>query len=169
MHIVDRADALIGRFFALLMYRGIGFGILLAVFVIGVIAVTPFERILREDAYVYVQKALEIINGDYVPPRSNAVGWPVLLAAIFALFGVDDLFTGMFVARWVSIACVCAFVGMMYAICKRLIRGENRYQVAALVAVCAFMSSRHSDDMALSALTEPVFTFLIPKEAICRV
>ncbi len=158
-HIADRADALIGRLFALLMYRGILVLVLLVVFVMGILSITPFERILREDAYVYVNKALEIVNRDFVPPRNNAVGWPLLLASLFALLQINDLFTAMFVARWVSIACVCASGWMIYVICKRLIKGKNKYQIAAAAAVCSFLSSPHLPDIAQDAMTEPLFIF----------
>jgi hypothetical protein len=141
------------------MYRDIGMAVLLTIFVLGMVAITPFSRILREDAYLYVAKALEILNGDFIPPRSNAIGWSLMLAPLFALLQIDDLFTAMFAARWLSLACVCGSLWMIYAICKRLIKVNNKYQVAGIVAICAFMSSHHCRDIARFAMTEPAFLF----------
>jgi hypothetical protein len=155
--LVDRTDALIGRLIAICMYRNVGLVVLLTIYFIGMLTVTPFPRILREDAYVYVLKALEILNGDFTPPPSNHIGWPVMLAPVFALLQINDLFTAMFVARWLSFACVFGCFLVIYAICRRVIDGHNKYQIAAIVALCAFMSSIHCNFIVQSAMTEPAF------------
>ena len=157
VRLINWTDAFIGRLFAIFMYRNIGMVVLLVIFMVAMVTFTPFVRVLREDAYVYIVKALEILNGDWVPPRSNAIGWPLILAALFSLLHINDLFTAMYAARWLSFACVCGTLWMSYAICKRLIVVNNKYQIAAIVALCAFLSSVHCRFITQSAMTEPVF------------
>ena len=139
------------------MYKNLGVVVLAAIYFIGMLSITPFPRILHEDAFVYVEKALEILNGDFTPPQSHHIGWPLMLAPAFALMQIEDLFTAMSVARWLSFACVFGIFIMIYVICRRLIEGQNKYQIAAIVALCVFMSSVHCDGIVQSAMTEPAF------------
>ena len=157
LHLVDKTDALIGRLFALCMYRNVGFVVLVAIYFIGMLPITPFPRILHEDAYAYVEKALEILSGDFTPPPRYHIGWPLMLAPVFALLQIDDLFTAMFAARWLSFACVLGSFIMIYVICKRLIEGHNKYQIAAIAALCTLMSTAFCTNIVRQAYSEPAF------------
>lgn len=157
--IIDKIDAWIGRLFTLLTYRGIGLVVLIVIYFIGLLSVTSFSTILREDSYVYTLTALEILNGNFLPPPATQIGWPLLLAAFFGFLQINDLFTAMLAARCLSFAFVAGVFLLMYGICRKCVAAYNKYQIAAVVAICTFMSTESSVNMTGSAMTEPAFIF----------
>ena len=57
-----------------------------------------FDRVLREDAYNFVVKGMEIAHGDFSLDQPQAIGWPLMLGVVYSFLDVPNVFEAMFVA-----------------------------------------------------------------------
>jgi hypothetical protein len=156
---INRADELIGSLFSKVIFKHVFFLIFLVGLLLILIGSTPFNLVLREDAYSYVNKAMECTNGDFSIVHFQSIGWPLFLGCVFFLFNINDLFSAMFIARFVSIACTVFCIIPIYWICKKLTKGYNTGS-ATTVAIIAFISNSLIHFAARNAITEPLFLIL---------
>lgn len=157
--IINTIDNHLGKLYALLMYKNsaaILLGTALFVYLAGA---TPFHRVLREDAFLFVTKGLEIANGDFSLVHEQAIGWPLFLGVIFRLLSIDTIFGAMFAARWISILCVCLSVVPMTCIAKKLVR-DNEPGGAVIVALMAFTTAPVIHFIGRHSMSEPLFLLL---------
>lgn len=142
----------LSRFYRVLMYKDIWLYLCaaLSVYLLGAV---PFDRVLREDAYNFVVKGMEIAHGDFSLDRAQFIGWPLMLGSIFSFLDVSDVFEAMFVARWTSIAIFALCVFVLGRICLRLF-GREGYHGLVIAIVLAFMFAYRTGDAARSALAE---------------
>jgi len=140
------------RFYRVLMYKDIWLYLCaaLSVYLLGAV---PFDRVLREDAYNFVVKGMEIAHGDFSLDRAQVIGWPLMLGSIFSFLDVSDVFEAMFVARWTAIAIFALCVFVLGRICLRLF-GREGYHGLVIAIVLAFMFAYRTGDAARSALAE---------------
>jgi len=156
---INMTDELIGRLFSKVIFKRVFFVISLVGLFLILIGSTPFNLVLRKDAYCYVNKAMECTNGDFSLVHFQSIGWPLFLGCVFLLFNIDDFFSAMFIARFVSIACTVFCIIPIYWICKKLTKGYNTWS-ATTVAIIAFMSNSLIHFAARNAITEPLFLIL---------
>jgi hypothetical protein len=144
------------RFYRVLMYQDIWVYLcaMLSVFLLG--ADIPFDRVLREDAYNFVVKALEIAHGDFSLDRTQAIGWPLMLGAVFYFLDVSDLFEAMFIARWTSITITGACVLVLGKLCVRIFGREGFFGLVIAI-VLAFIFAPRTAPPSFNALAEPLF------------
>jgi len=93
---------------------------------------TPFDDVLREDAYNYLKTAMAIKYGDWSVPETQPMGWSVFLAAILRILQVESIFGGMLVARLVSITAVAATIFPLAGIARVVAGGAG----VVLVTLC---------------------------------
>lgn len=117
---------------------------------------TPYNLVLREDAYVYLLKSLEITKGNFVPILTHAIGWPLFMSPFFYLFGSTSIFQNMIYARIISDFVGALSIFPLAYIGKKLL--DKRGLISLLIL---FAFSSHLIISSTSALTEPLFTFLL--------
>ena len=117
---------------------------------------TPFDDVLREDAYIYLQKAVEITNGDWTPIHTHFIGWPIFLALILTILDIDSIFAGMTIARWASIVLLALSIFPFASLAARLLGVR-----AAVIAVIAFTLSPPLLNFAGIAGADSLFVFLV--------
>lgn len=156
---VSSMDQFVGRMFSILMWKNV-FVFSAGLFLLYILAYsTQFHRVLSKDAFFYVNKGMEIANGDFQLFHSHAVGWPVFLGFFYKILGVENIFQGMFVARWLSILLFCVVVFPISALCKKVC-GHDKATGACILAVTVYVVSPQIQSMAQFAYTEPLFLLL---------
>jgi len=159
VNIVTRFDRYLQVAFRTLLWRNL-YVPGAALFLLLVLAfTTPFDLVLRQDAFNYALKGMEIAHGDFRLYLPQAAGWPFFLSIFYLLFDTDNIFQAMFVARWISILLTCASV-FAVALLARRICGEEQADGAVVVAVTAFVLSAQVQHITQVAYTEPLFMFL---------
>ena len=156
---INSFDRFIGVAYHLLMYKNIG----ILLYFIGLLFlfanITLFDRVLREDAFHYIYKGMEITNGDFGLVQFQTIGWPLLLSIVYKILGVKELFVAMYVARWVSILCICLSVIPISIICKKVL--EDKYSDGVcIIVLTAFSLSPLILFTGKHAMTEPLFLLL---------
>ena len=69
--------------------RGILFcGLSVGALVLFAMSEAPFASVLVKDAYTYIEKAMEITEGNWALQPRKAIGWPMLQAAFYVLLDV---------------------------------------------------------------------------------
>ena len=118
---------------------------------------TPFDVLPQGDGYIYVLKSLEITRGNFTPIRTHAIGWPLVMAFFFYFFKSESIFRYMIYARIISgiIGALCVFP--LACIGSKLF---NRKRDVFLLLVF-FSFSPYMILYSISALSEPLFTFLL--------
>lgn len=159
MNMIARVDRFLQAFYERLMWRRLYLYAAMLFLLVIIALSTPFDQVLRQDAFFYTMTGMNIAHGDFSLYRSQAGGWPFFLAFFFFLLPVDNIFQAMFVARWLSIGLVCLAVLPMAVLCRRIC-GEDRWRGACVVAVTAYVLSAHIRYIAQFAYTEPLFLFL---------
>lgn len=165
--IIDRIDGALGRAYGVLAYRDIWLYLSAALFVHLIRRTTPFSMVLREDAYNFVIKGLEIANGDFSLDRAQAIGWPLVLGAAFLVMDVRNLFEAMFIARWASILCVAAALIVLGKLCREAL-GDS-YAGFAMAVVITFGLTPVIGFVARSAMTEAPFLLCVVSMTLCLV
>ncbi|MGH7791678.1 MAG: hypothetical protein ACREOB_05110, partial [Thermodesulfobacteriota bacterium] len=117
---------------------------------------TPFKTVLREDAYVYLLKGFEIIEGDWLPIRSHAIGWSMFLAFFLNLFSIESLFSGMILSRILSILVMGLAIFPLSGLGSKLVDKKS-----AIIAVLAFMLYPKLIIAGREAGSEPLFFLLV--------
>ncbi len=119
------------------------------------LAVAPFGMVLREDAFIYLKKALEITAGNFTPPLSQPVGWSLFMAVFFKIWKSPNLLKNMVYARVLSIVVGSSLIFPIYAMAKKFLK---RQEVILLLIFFVFSSQLILS--AASAMTEPLFMLL---------
>lgn len=117
---------------------------------------TPYGEVLREDAYVYLLKSLEITEGNFAPMLTHSMGWSLFMSPFFYIFRSTSIFQNMVYARIISSLVGALSIFLLAAIGKRLL--DKKSLIFLLVL---FTFSSHLIMSSVSALTEPLFTFLL--------
>lgn len=120
------------------------------------LAFVPFDRVLTEDAFGYLIKALEITRGDLTPMATHAIGWPLALAPFVALAPGSGITAAMTIARVVSVLAAALVMIPLWSLCARLVDRRTGRLALALVGVSTFLIGT-----AVSAMAEPLFTLLL--------
>ncbi len=120
------------------------------------VAVTPFGRVLREDAFIYLAKSLEITKGDFVPSLSYPIGWSLFMAPFFLIFKSASILKNMHFARLLS-----DMVGALAIFPFYLLAKEIMPRRALILALMLFTFCSQLIISATSAYSEPLFTVLL--------
>lgn len=132
---------------------------LIALFILSLairLFLTPYNIVLREDAYVYLLKSLEITKGNFVPIQTHAIGWSQFMSPFFYLFGSTSIFQNMIYARIIS-----NFVGALSIFPLAYIGRKLLDKKGLIFLLILFAFSSHLIMLSTSALTEPLFIFLL--------
>lgn len=132
---------------------------LIALFILTLVVrllLTPYSIVLREDAYVYLLKSLEITKGNFVPIQTQAIGWSLFMAPFFYFFGSTSIFQNMIYAEIISNFVGALSIFPLAYIGKKLL---DKRSLIFLLILFAFSSQLIISST--SALTEPLFTFLL--------
>lgn len=97
---------------------------------------TPFNEVLREDAYDYLLKGFEITEGNWVPIRSHSIGWSIVLAIFLKVFSIRSIFNGMILSRALSISVMGLSIFPFSSLANKLTDKKS-----AMIAVFAFALS----------------------------
>lgn len=116
---------------------------------------THFNSLLREDAHVYLLKAIEITQGNFIPIHTHAIGLSLFTSPIFYFFGGSSIFQNMVLAKIISVLIGASIIFPLYLILKKL---TNKKITIIGLLLFTFYSSLISS--ATSFLSEPLFTFL---------
>lgn len=116
---------------------------------------TPFGFVLREDAYAYLLKSLEITKGNFIPVHTHAIGWPLFMSPFLYFFGSNSLFQNMAYARIISIFIAAITIFPLAYLGKKLLGNKNLFALLVLFAFAPPLVSTST-----SALTEPLFILL---------
>lgn len=126
-------------------------------FMVGIMFLaTPFDMVLREDAYFYLKKGFEITKGDWTPIRTHFIGWSVFTALFLKLFGLQSIFQGMLLAKGISIVVTGASTFPFAYLTRKLLDKK-----ASIVSVIAFTCSPLLIKTGGDAKSEPLFLLLI--------
>lgn len=117
---------------------------------------TPYGIVLREDAYAYLLKSLEITKGNFTPKLAQAIGWPLFMSPFLYLFGNKSIFQSMTYARIISDFVGALSIFPLGYIGKKLLDKKSLVLLLILFTFssCLILSST-------SVYTEPLFTFLL--------
>jgi hypothetical protein len=118
--------------------------------------VTPFTTVLREDAYSYLLKGFEIIEGNWLPIRVHSTGWAMFLAFFLKLFAIESLYGGMILARILSILLIGLSIFPFANLANKLVDKKS-----AIIAVLAFALCPPLIVTGISAYSEPIFILLV--------
>lgn len=112
--------------------------------------------IVRNDAFRYVAKALELTKGQFAPLTERHIGWPYFLALFFAVIRLDTIFEYMQLTRIISLALgILSFVPFVL-ITKKVLNKKHQ-----IVAIVLFIFSYQMVVAEIMAHTEPFYIFLL--------
>lgn len=120
---------------------------------------TPFNDVLREDAYYYLIKGFEIAQGNWIPMHSHSIGWSIVLAAFLKVFGIRSIFDGMILSRVLSILIMGLSIFPFSGLANKLTDKKS-----SIVAVFAFALSPiliRTGGLEYSGYSEPLFILLV--------
>jgi hypothetical protein len=157
---LDSADEYLTRIFDYVTWRDLWLLLLTVAFVVFLAGVTPFAHVLREDAYNFTVKGMEISLGDFSLDRPQAIGWPLLLGLVFSIMSVDNVFEAMYVSRWTSILCTALGVFALGKACSAMLADRSQKGIAVMI-VLAYMTNALIYTMARSAMSEALFVLLV--------
>ncbi|MDA9982098.1 glycosyltransferase family 39 protein, partial [Gammaproteobacteria bacterium] len=154
--VLDRTERHLSVFYNHICAGDIWVYVCAAAFIYLLMNITPFGLVLREDAYNFAIKGMEIANGDLSLDRPQAIGWPLLLGLVYSVMSVDDIFEAMYIARWTSIVCMALCVVALGKACREIWPG-TRYKALTIAIVLAFGSAPLIFSAARSAMSEALF------------
>lgn len=120
---------------------------------------TPFNEVLREDAYYYLLKGFEITEGNWVPTHGHSIGWSIVLAIFLKVFSIRSIFNGMILSRVLSILVMGLSIFPFSGLANRLTDKKS-----AMIAVLAFALSPiliRTAGSEYSGYSEPLFILLV--------
>jgi hypothetical protein len=117
---------------------------------------TPYHQVLREDAYIYVMKGIEISHDNFTPSLTHSIGLPLFLGLFLRLFGTDSIFQNMLYARLISVVVGSASIFPLAAIGKRLLG-----KLGTLLLLVFFCFSTELILSSYSVYAEPLFMLLL--------
>ena len=120
---------------------------------------TPFNEVLREDAYYFLLKGFEITEGNWTPMHSHSIGWSIVLAVFLKVFGIRSIFNGMILSRVLSILVMGLSIFPFSSLANKLTDKKS-----SIVAVFAFALSPvlvRTGGWEYSGYSEPLFILLV--------
>lgn len=142
--------------YRVLMYRDIWLYCVTLLSIPLLIRNIPFSLVLREDAFLYVVKGMEIAHGDLSPDRLQMIGWPLVLGAVYFVLDVGDVFEAMFIARWTTVTIIAACVFLLGKLCMKIFARQGHYALVIAIVV-TFVFAVRIGEAARDALAEPLF------------
>ena len=118
--------------------------------------VTPFTTVLREDAYIYLLKGFEIIEGNWLPIRVHSTGWAMFMAFFLKLFAIQSLYSGMIPSRILSVLLMGLSIFPLAGLANKLVDKKS-----AIIAVLAFALCPPLIVTGISSYSEPIFILLV--------
>ena len=115
---------------------------------------TRFDSILREDAYIYLIKSIEISKGDFAPIPTYSLGLSLISAPFFVVFGRDSIFFNMIIAKIISNIISTSIILPLWLLSKEFLSKRN--QIISMVLFLFYPSLVITSSW---FLTEPLFTF----------
>ncbi|MCB9898552.1 MAG: hypothetical protein H6825_11150 [Planctomycetes bacterium] len=125
-----------------------------ALFACLAVVCAPFDVPLREDALSYIDQAFAQRAGDWTA-RAHPMGWPLLLAAVTSLLGIEGRAQAMPVARLLSILLMAGCMLPVASLARRAAGAR-----AARLVVFAMLGSPALLWLAGIAYADPLFLFL---------
>lgn len=119
----------------------------------------PLDDVLREDALSFLDRAFVLRAGDWTA-SNRSHGWPMLLAGVLELLGLDTRAEAMPVARLLSIVLIAACAFPVASLARR-VAGER----AAVLAVLALVTSPTLVWLGGIAYSDPLFLLLATTSA----
>lgn len=157
---IGAAEEYLTRFYEYATYRDLWLLLLTAGFAVFLVYITPFAVVLREDAYNFAVKGMEIATGDFSLDRPQAIGWPMLLGVIYAVLSVDNIFEAMYVSRWTSVLCTALAAFALGKASGAMFPGREQKAISVMV-VLAFVANSLVYSMARSAMSEALFVLCV--------
>ena len=114
------------------------------------------QLLLRYDSYVYLIKSLEITDGNLIPIKTHALGWPLATALFFYFFKSSSIFVNMIYAQFLSVFVNGLIIFPLYGICKKILDNKNTLLVLLIFPLSYWLMYSSS-----GFWTEPLFTFLL--------
>ncbi len=82
---------------------------------------TNYSIFLRNDAYTYLIKSIEIANGNLIPMRTHSMGLPFLTAPFFLIFKYNNIFDYMVIAKFISNMIGASIIFPLYFILTKIV------------------------------------------------
>jgi len=154
-----KSELIIDKIFNLIKKRFIIFMIIACVvsFCVRTILLRDSNYILIDDCYVYLRKAVEITQGNWIPVRTQAIGWSAVLAFFFIFIPNISVYQQMIISVVVAIGFEAATIIPIALCSKRMFK--IKYSVISVLIYVAWIP-RREEFGASTGSTEPLFTFL---------
>lgn len=117
---------------------------------------TPYDVILREDAFWYWKASWIITLGDFSPNSTQHIGWPLFMSPFLYFFNDQSMVQQMQIARTVSV-----FVGALSIIPLAYIGKYVLDRAGLVVVLILFTFSAPLIKLASSGMSEPLFILWI--------
>lgn len=157
--VAAKIDSLLATLFGKLMQHNfLIYGTLLFMLLLSS-KLTLFDLVLTKDAFHYVQKAMELTQGDWQIFQPQALGWSLFQAVFFKLGHVDTIFQAMFVASWLSIFLMYSSIIPLAMICRNVCP-PALYSGLTTVVITGYLTNPLITSLAPVGYTEPLFIFL---------
>lgn len=112
--------------------------------------------IFTVDSFAYLLKSLEVADGNLVPMRTHAIGWPIFASLFFYLLNIKSVFIAMFYGQLLNI-----FLGVLAIIPTYLIARQFLNRSYSLLTSILLALSFWQLYSALEFFSEPIFTLLL--------
>ncbi len=118
---------------------------------------SPGALLIRVDGYIYMLKSLEMIQGNWLPMRTHASGWPFLLTPFFYLIQHKSIFEMMIHAHFFSTFISSLIIIPLYLVSKEIFQNKKAVFTTLIIFTCFFWAIYGS----LGLFTEPIFSLLL--------
>lgn len=115
----------------------------------------PFLEILRDDAFLYVIKGLEVSQGNFTPVINSSIGWPFLLGILFYFVKGSSIVNYMFYSQVLSSIIAAGVVFPLYLIAKKYLTWPY-----ILLLFFFFLIEPHFLFSSIYGLSEPLFILI---------
>ena len=118
---------------------------------------SPGALLIRVDGYIYMLKSLEMLQGNWLPMRTHASGWPFLLMPFFYLIQQKSIFEMMIYSHFLSVVISSLTIIPLYLVSKEIFKDKKAVFTTLIIFTCFFWAIYGS----LGLFTEPIFGLLL--------
>ena len=118
---------------------------------------SPGALLIRVDGYIYMLKSLEMLQGNWLPMRTHASGWPFLLMPFFYLIQQKSIFEMMIYSHFLSVVISSLTIIPLYLVSKEIFQNKKAVFTTLIIFTCFFWTIYGS----LGLFTEPIFGLLL--------
>jgi hypothetical protein len=111
----------------------------------------------RYDSHLYILKALEILQGNWLPIHTHAIGLPIFLAPFLYVWGASSIFENFLIGIIITAVAGAAIVFPLAWLAYRLTASKTAVMTTLVMFACAFPLIIPST---LFIFTESLFTLL---------